>query len=101
MDLTLLCWVHGEDVQTAFNIDISRELTVGTLKRALKNENPVTFRDVDAKDLKIYRLFVPSDADLGVELGKWRVHGKQPLDMRQKLSQAFPETHNGEWAVII
>ncbi|KAI6013004.1 hypothetical protein EDC04DRAFT_2579656 [Pisolithus marmoratus] len=101
MDLTLLCWVHGEDVQMAFDIDISREATMGTLKRTLKNEKSVTFRDVDVNTLDLYPLLVQSDADCTTELGKWRVYGKKPLDTRQKLSQAFPETHDGEWVVIV
>ncbi|KIK25621.1 hypothetical protein PISMIDRAFT_68426, partial [Pisolithus microcarpus 441] len=98
---TLLCWVRGEDVKTVFEVEISKEVNVGKLKAALKRENPGTFKDVDAKNLEIYPLFVPSGADYLDEFGKWRLHGKSPLRITQKLSSVFPRTQDGEWVVVV
>ncbi|KAI6010554.1 hypothetical protein EDC04DRAFT_2580846 [Pisolithus marmoratus] len=101
MDLTLLCWVCSDDIEDVFMVEIWREVTMGTLKSALKNEKLDTFRDVDVNTLKIYCLFIPSDADQVVELRKWRVHGKKPLDPDQQLSELFPKSHDGRWVVIV
>ncbi|KAI5993417.1 hypothetical protein EDC04DRAFT_1270973 [Pisolithus marmoratus] len=101
MDLTLLYWVRSNNVKNVFPIAISREANVATLQKALKAENSATFRDVDARDLEVYPLLVRTDADCATALGKWRLNGREPLDTRQKLSQAFPETHDGEWVVVV
>ncbi|KAI6020659.1 hypothetical protein BKA83DRAFT_4055780 [Pisolithus microcarpus] len=96
-----LCCVRGEDANPVFDVDISKEAGVGRLKATLKHGNPDTFKDVDAKDLELYSLFIPSNADRTVELGNWRSHGNEPLDVRRKLADAFPRTQDGEWVVVI
>ncbi|KAI6022152.1 hypothetical protein PISMIDRAFT_680637, partial [Pisolithus microcarpus 441] len=92
---TLLCCVRGEDANPVFKVNISKEAGVGRLKAMLKRENPDTFKDVDAKDLELYSLFIPSNADRTVELGNWRSHGNELLDVTQKLANTFPELRTG------
>ncbi|KAI6037464.1 hypothetical protein PISMIDRAFT_65696, partial [Pisolithus microcarpus 441] len=98
---TLPCWICGDDVDNVFEVEISKEVNVGKLKAALKRERSVTLKDVDAASLEIHALFVPSGADYSDELGKWRLHGKEPLHVKQKLSNAFPRTRDGEWVVVV
>ncbi|KAI5989868.1 hypothetical protein EDC04DRAFT_2588125 [Pisolithus marmoratus] len=101
MDLALLCWVRGDDIKCVFTVKVPGEADMETLKEALKHKNPATFRDVDAKDPEVYCLFIPSDADHGVELGRWRLHSKEPLDADQQLSELFPKSHDGKWVVVV
>lgn len=84
--LTIFCWVRGEDVKTVFRVKISREADVEDLKDTLKLKKSTALRDVDADTLELYPLFIPSGADYLDELGKWRLHGKRPLSITQKLS---------------
>ena len=64
--LTLHCWVHDEDVGRIFKVKISRTETVTALKGAIRNKNPVAFRNVDARDLTLYKVSFP-DTDPQVE----------------------------------
>ncbi|KAI6002621.1 hypothetical protein F5J12DRAFT_840168 [Pisolithus orientalis] len=99
MDLVLLCWIRGEE--EVFKIKIPRSADVGDLKEVLKDSNSVTFKDVDAKNISLFPLLVPSGANRADELGKWRFKGKKHLDATQKLSDVFLEISDGEWVVIV
>ncbi|KAI5986664.1 hypothetical protein EDD15DRAFT_2174694 [Pisolithus albus] len=98
---SFLCWIRGDDVNHVFPVKISREADVADLKDALKEKNSSTLGNVDAKNLDLYGLLVPSDGNPAVELGKWRLGDKKPLAVKQKLSNAFPRTQEGEWAVVV
>ena len=96
--LTLNCWVRAPDVREIFEINISRSMTVGALKKAIKNEQPEIFRDVAATCLSLYKpsepVAEPHKENLSnivlSELG-------EPLLPLRKLSDLFtaapPETH--------
>ncbi|KAI6014664.1 hypothetical protein EDC04DRAFT_655849 [Pisolithus marmoratus] len=101
MDPTLLCWVRGDDVDDVFELEIPGEADVGELKQALKDRRSATFSDVDACNLHLYPLLVPSNADLAVQLGRWRLHDKKPLYVTQKLSDIFPKFRDGKWVVVV
>ncbi|KAI6007500.1 hypothetical protein EDC04DRAFT_973417 [Pisolithus marmoratus] len=101
MDLTLICWVRGDDVDDVFEVEIPGKADVGQLKKALKDKRSATFRDVDVSDLMLYPLLVPSATARAGELGKWRLHGKQALHSEQKLSEVFSEPGDGKWVVVI
>ncbi|KAI5997410.1 hypothetical protein EDD15DRAFT_2162668 [Pisolithus albus] len=98
---TLLCWVHGDDPDATFGVDISKEANVSTLKNTLKHDRSAILKDVDAADLELYALFVPSSADFTVELGNWRSYGNKPLDGRLKLDDALPRTQGGDLVIVI
>jgi len=95
---TLNCWVRGQDASSVLEINISRSMTVGALKEAIKNEQSATFRDVDAACLSLYKpsepVAEPHKENLSnivlSELG-------EPLEPLHKLSDLFtaaqPETH--------
>ncbi|KAI5987634.1 hypothetical protein EDD15DRAFT_1473424 [Pisolithus albus] len=102
MDMfTLLSWIYGQDPKNAFNVEISREAIVGRLKATVKSERSAILKDVDAADLELYPLFVPSNANRTAELKKWRAHGKEPLDVDQTVDQVFPNRRDGKWIVIV
>ncbi|KAI6139466.1 hypothetical protein EDD17DRAFT_1671699 [Pisolithus thermaeus] len=101
MNFRLLCWVYGENVTIVFEVKISRRANVGKVKEALYLKKSDTFRTIDANNLKLYSPFVPSAADRAVELGKWRLRGKEPLDVERRMGQVLPKRRNGKWVVAV
>ncbi|KAF8836162.1 hypothetical protein BDN67DRAFT_998492 [Paxillus ammoniavirescens] len=94
--LTFLCWVLSEDSQgrRIFNVEISGGETVGDLKKLIKNQRPVGFRDIDADALDLYYKALPdeiSDELLEAELNKIKTsHKSMPrLSPSAKLSNLF------------
>ncbi|KIJ63839.1 hypothetical protein HYDPIDRAFT_29189, partial [Hydnomerulius pinastri MD-312] len=93
--LAIDCWVHGTDVGRIIPIEISRSSTVGALKDAIKKKKPVDFRDIDAKNLDLYKVSgsLPEDEQhLEAELKKLTLHDMQRLSGHVKLSKVFPES---------
>ncbi|KAG9310575.1 hypothetical protein JVU11DRAFT_9130 [Chiua virens] len=70
-DLALNCWVRGREIDRIFTVKIPRTETVAALKEAIKNMNSVTFRDIDAYELDLYRVCLPYDDRLGETLQKF------------------------------
>ncbi|KAH0834040.1 hypothetical protein J3R83DRAFT_11293 [Lanmaoa asiatica] len=95
--LTLNCWVRAQDSRGVFEVEISRTKTVAALQKAIKNEKPAAFHDVDADNLYLYKprdpVAEPYEENLSnvvlSELGK-------PLPPLRKLADLFiaaPEEH--------
>ena len=55
-EYTLCCFVPG--AKDTFPVDINEGMTVGQLKKAIKNEKPIAFKDVDAADLTLHQIKV-------------------------------------------
>ncbi|RIA95855.1 hypothetical protein C1645_756528, partial [Glomus cerebriforme] len=51
----------GNTTASAFAIDIDREKLVSHLKKAIKAEQPQTFANVDAKDIKLWKVPISDD----------------------------------------
>ncbi|KAF9219577.1 hypothetical protein BS17DRAFT_668808, partial [Gyrodon lividus] len=99
---TLDCWVHGVDVERIFPVEICSTKTVGALKKAIKNEKPVDFRDVDADALALYLFRIPDhDEHLEGALNQWQSNGSTRLNSRFKLSLCFPKSDEGKWLIIV
>ncbi|PKY33153.1 hypothetical protein RhiirB3_344105 [Rhizophagus irregularis] len=63
MSITLLCLVKGNTLVNAFPVDIDKDRLIGHLKEAIKTKNPQTFANVDAKDIKLWKVSIPGDQD--------------------------------------
>src|SRR6266542_4798704 len=63
MSITLLCLVKGNTTANAFTFDIEKDQLVGHLKKFIKAEQPQTFANIDAKDLKLWNVTIPGDHD--------------------------------------
>ena len=59
--MSLNCWVRGQGLNTVFRVEISSMALVETLKKIIKNENPASFRDIDADTLSLYKVTIPFD----------------------------------------
>jgi hypothetical protein len=63
MSITLLCLVKGNTLANAFPVHIDGNSLVGDLKKVIKAENVQTFANVDAKDIKLWKVEIPGDHD--------------------------------------
>ena len=54
--LELNCWVIGDDPRHVIPIKIASSETVGTLKKAIKDEIKHSFADFDAKFLDLWKV---------------------------------------------
>ncbi|CAG8647598.1 6639_t:CDS:1, partial [Paraglomus occultum] len=63
MSIKLFCLEKGKTpaVQHAFPVNISREETVGDLKKVIKAEKQNDFARVDADKLKLWKVEIPVD----------------------------------------
>ena len=59
-DLTILCWILGDQYEHIFGVEISRNKIVHALKYAIKAENPNTLKGIDARSLTLYSVAIPS-----------------------------------------
>ncbi|KAI9569501.1 hypothetical protein HD554DRAFT_535796 [Boletus coccyginus] len=89
---TLNCWIRGSDAGEIFHVKISKTEDVATLKEAIKNEAPVTFREVDAHTLHLYKPRNPLPRPYEDNLSKIILsEDGELLEMVDKLSEVFPE----------
>jgi hypothetical protein len=54
--LELFCWVQGDPHDQAFAVKIAGTERVGALKKAIKEEKKVAFVQVDANNLKLWKV---------------------------------------------
>ncbi|KAG6329174.1 hypothetical protein ID866_9916 [Astraeus odoratus] len=99
--ITLNCWVYGSNVDSVFSVTISKAKSVGALKMAIKNNNPVPFRHVWVHSLHIYAIHLGSDAPLEVVLKQWSPENETKLNGRIKLFNLFREDDDREWVIIV
>ena len=63
MSITLFCLVKGNTTANAFEVDIEKDKSVSHLKKVIKAEQPQTFANVDAKDIKLWKVEIGGDHD--------------------------------------
>ncbi|KAG0006762.1 hypothetical protein BGZ65_004165, partial [Modicella reniformis] len=76
----------------AFSIDITKANTIGELKKAIKIMNENTFKDVDAKELTLWKVLVPItevEEDPSIHLDNQTERRK--FDPTARLSELFTE----------
>jgi Crinkler effector protein N-terminal domain len=56
--LRLYCLVQGDDTCEAFPLDVTGDKTVGDLKKAIKEDQFLTFQDVQANTMKIWKVSI-------------------------------------------
>jgi hypothetical protein len=58
MDSTfeLNCSIRGDDPNSVFPVKIAGNESVGTLKKAIREENQETFQGIDARSLKLRKV---------------------------------------------
>ena len=89
MSITLLCLVKGNILANAFPVHIDGNSLVGDLKKVIKAENAQTFANVDAKDIKLWKVEISGGHD--DRLGNLSFHDSDELLAIKKVSKYFPE----------
>jgi hypothetical protein len=87
--LELNCLVHGDDPRNIFPVKIASTESVGTLKKAIKEENPASFHDVDARSLHIWKVSIPVEAYLKENVGEVELGDGAELSPVEVLSDVF------------
>ena len=90
MSITLLCLVKGNTLANAFPVDIDKDQLVGHLKKVIKAEQPQTFANVDAKDLKLWKVPISDDHD--DQLRNLSLEDSDELLAIRKISKYFPDS---------
>src|SRR5262245_27583934 len=68
MSLELNCLVLGDDPSHVFLVKIADSESIGSLKKAIREEKKHAFQDVDADSLKLFRVSFPVNDDLDATL---------------------------------
>ncbi|CAG8573945.1 11231_t:CDS:2 [Dentiscutata heterogama] len=63
MSITLFCLVKGNKSANAFSVKISRNEPISELKEAIKTKKPQTFANVDANNIKLWKVPISNDHD--------------------------------------
>ena len=96
-ELSLNVFVIG--LGNSFPVDIERTKTVGHLKQAILQVNPNDLKDIDARQLVIYKVEIPDGEDLEQLASQAR---RQKLEVQsRKLSKIFPTTPPEEVVSIL
>ncbi|KAG0367480.1 hypothetical protein BC939DRAFT_504160 [Gamsiella multidivaricata] len=91
-DLTLFCLTDGEPTSNAFSVKIPSTETVYSLKKLIKAEKTVTFADVDADKLTLWRVSVPVvAANIHNVVFLNEIDSKTELVPTTRLSKVFTE----------
>ena len=90
MSITLLCLIKGNTLANAFPVDINKDQLVGHLKEAIKAKNVQTFANVDAKDLKLWKVAIPGDQD--DQLRNLLLQDNDELLAIRKILKYFPDS---------
>ncbi|RGB24052.1 hypothetical protein C1646_597671, partial [Rhizophagus diaphanus] len=96
---TLLCLVKENTLANAFPVDIDKDQLVGHLKEAIKAKNSQTFSNVDAKDIKLWK--VPISDDHVDPLNNLSLEDSEELLAIRKISKYFPDSPPEEHIHVI
>jgi hypothetical protein len=90
--LELNCFIQGDDATHIFPVKIARTDSVGTLKRAIKEEKQVALEHVDADALKLWTVSVAVDDRFKENVKKEELRVEEELSPVDPLSDVFKET---------
>ena len=99
MSITLLCLVKGNKTANAFAVDIDSGKLVSHLKEAIKAKNSQTFANVDAKDIKLWK--VPISDDHVDPSSNLSLEDSDELLAIRKISKYFPDSPPEEHIHVI
>src|SRR6267154_5084720 len=89
--LELNCFVHDDDPRYVFPVKIARTESVGTLKRSIKDDNPESFRDVDARSLVLFKVSIPANDSFKENVSRVELKDEDELSPVDTLSDVFLE----------
>ncbi|KAH9167869.1 hypothetical protein EDB89DRAFT_1649638 [Lactarius sanguifluus] len=99
--LQLNCFVLGEDRNNIFSVKIPNTENVSSLRRAIKDKNNITFRDVEADTLTLLRVSVPDDDNPKLKLSELDLVDEEQLFPTQVLSNVFSNPPPGHVHIVV
>ena len=103
--LRLNCWVLGDDSTRIFPVEIDRDLNVGELKKAIKEEMKPAFDNITANSLDVWKVSIPIDenTDLVAQVKNLRLHDhdKKPLWALKRLLKIFVDLDEEALHVVV
>ena len=99
MSITLFCLIKGNTTVSAFEVVVEKDKSISHLKKVIKAEQPQTFANVDAKDLKLWKVTTPGDQD--DQLRNLILQDKDELLATKKISKYFPDSPPEEHIHVI
>src|SRR4051812_49275225 len=66
--ITIVCLIWGHHISDAFLINIKKDERIGDLQRAIKTFKSNYFREADANDLNLWRINIPDNDDVALNL---------------------------------
>ena len=88
--IELNCFLRDDDPRHIFPIKIASTESVGTLKKAIKEEMKVTLEYVDAVALQLWNVSIPVDGSLKERVKMLELRDEEELSPVVKLLQVFP-----------
>jgi hypothetical protein len=100
--IELNCFIHDDDHRhNVFSIKIARTESVSTLKKAIKEENPESFRGVDARSLHLWNVSITVDDDFKDSVSKVELRDEEELSAVDTLSDLFSKAPGRKYLHII
>jgi len=63
MPYTIVCLVEGDNSQP-FPVDIDKDRLIGHLKKSIKEEKNIYFKDIDSDQLLLWQVDTPDDQEI-------------------------------------
>ena len=98
--LTLFCCVRGDNANRIFSVDIKSSDYVADLKKSIKSENEITFRNLEAKALMLWKADIPVDENFAKNLKEFD-YKQAPLSPVDKLSRIFSNLNEDHLHVVV
>jgi hypothetical protein len=87
--LELNCFIQGNDPSHIFPVKIARTESVGTLKKAIKEEKKPELDHVTASSLKLWKVSIPVNDSFKENISNVELREKETLSPVDKLSYLF------------
>ncbi|KIM73122.1 hypothetical protein PILCRDRAFT_733222 [Piloderma croceum F 1598] len=89
--LELNCFVHDDDPRHVFPVKIARTESIGTLKKAIKEEKKVALEHVDAEALRLWKVSIPVNGGFKENVSRVELKDEDELSPVDTLSDVFSE----------
>ncbi|PKY58869.1 hypothetical protein RhiirA4_481145 [Rhizophagus irregularis] len=97
--ISLICLLEGDTFANAFEIDIEKNNSICKLKEIIKKKNAQTFANIDAKDIRLWKVNIPDDRE--DQLINLSLQDKDELLATRKILKYFPSPPPEEHVHVI
>ena len=100
--LELNCFIHDDDPRHVFPVKIARTESVGTFKKAIKEEKKVTLEHIDADALRLWKVSIAVNSGFKEDVRKVELRDDDALSPVDRLSKVFlGQPEDGDLHIIM